>query len=45
MEREECAKIIERLQLELKELEALRYAADTLRVFRSKLLFLDKRFD
>ena len=45
MEREEFAKVIERLQLEFKELEALKAAADTLRVFRSKLLLLDRRFD
>lgn len=45
MEREEIAKEIERLQLEFRELEALKAAADTLRAFRSKLLFLDKCFD
>jgi hypothetical protein len=44
MESEEFAKVMERLQLEFEELEALRAAADTLRVFRTKLL-LDKRFD
>jgi hypothetical protein len=44
MEKEEYAQIIERLQLEFKELEALRAAANTLRVFRTKLL-LDRRFD
>jgi hypothetical protein len=45
MEREEFDKVIERLQLEFRELEALRTAADTLRVFRAKLLFVDTRFD
>ena len=44
MEKEEYAQIIERLQLEFKELEALRAAANTLRVFRTKLL-RDRRFD
>jgi hypothetical protein len=45
MENEEDRKILERLRLEYEELEALRAAADTLRGFREKLLFVDERFD
>jgi hypothetical protein len=40
---EEFAKVMERLRREYEEIEALRAAADTLRVLRVKIL--DMRFD
>ena len=40
---EEFAKIMERLHTEYEEIEALRAAADTLRILNAK--FVDMRFD
>jgi len=37
--------VLRRLRLEFEELEALRAAADGLRVFREKLAVVDMRFD
>ena len=45
LDEEEFRRVLARLRVEFEELEALRSAADGLRVFREKFVCVDTRFD